>query len=131
MRIGIVGGVDRSERRYLELAESEGHSLEWHTGDMAGRGTDALAALVDRAEFVIVVTDVNSHAAALGARRISRARGKPCVLVRRLGLARFRAVLAELENDGARAVTNAASSAHRLEKTLASLIGQAADARAR
>jgi len=127
MRIGIVGGVDRSEPRYVELAAREGHVLEWHTGDMAGRGTDALHALVDRADFVLVITDVNSHAGVLGARRLARARGTPCVLVRRLGTARFRALLDELRSERARSF----SPLPRFEETLASLYAQPATARAR
>jgi hypothetical protein len=63
---------------------------------MAGRGSDSLEALVERADLVICVTDVNSHAAVLGARRHARALGRQCLLTRRLGLSRFRALLAEI-----------------------------------
>ena len=94
--IGIVGGVERGEQRYAAVAASQGHSFEFHGGDMAGRGSDSLEALVDRSDLVICVTDVNSHAAVLGTRRLARARGRQCLLTRRLGLSRFRALLAEL-----------------------------------
>jgi len=96
MHIGIVGGVERGEQRYAAAAASKGHSFEFHGGDMAGRGANSLEALVLRADLVICVTDVNSHAAVLGARRHARALGRPCVLTRRLGLSRFRALLAEI-----------------------------------
>ncbi len=96
MHIGIVGGVERGEQRYAAAAACKGHSFEFHGGDMAGRGAESLEALVERSDLVICVTDVNSHAAVLGARRHARALGRECLLTRRLGLSRFRALLAEI-----------------------------------
>jgi uncharacterized protein DUF2325 len=96
MHIGIVGGVERGEERYAAAAAIEGHSFEFHGGNMAGRGSDSLEALVTRSDLVICVTDVNSHAAVLGARRHARALGRQCLLTRRLGLSRFRALLAQI-----------------------------------
>jgi hypothetical protein len=98
MHIGLVGGVERGEQRYAAAALSRGHSFEFHGGDTAGRGSPSLEALVERADLVILVTDVNSHAAVLGARKHARSLGRPCLLTRRLGLSRFRALLAELEH---------------------------------
>jgi len=51
MHIGIVGGVERGEQRYAAAAASRGHSFEFHGGDMAGRGSDSLEALVERSDF--------------------------------------------------------------------------------
>src|SRR6187551_2078088 len=96
MHIGIVGGVERGEQRYAAVAASRGHSFEFHGGDMAGRGSASLEALVERSDLVICVTDVNSHSAVLGARRHARALGRQCLLTRSLGLSRFRALLAEM-----------------------------------
>lgn len=96
MHIGLVGGVERGERRYAALAEAGGHSFEVHSGDMAGRGGDVLEALVERSDIVIVITDVNSHAAVLAARRHARTFGRRCLLVRRFGFSRFRSLLLEL-----------------------------------
>ena len=67
---------------------------------MAGRGSDSLEALVERSDLVICVTDVNSHAAVIGARRHARTLGRRCVLTRRLGLSRFRSLLAEINAPG-------------------------------
>jgi hypothetical protein len=97
MHIGIVGGVERGERRFAAIAASHGHSFEFHGGDTAGRGAASLEALVERSDLVICVTDVNSHAAVLGARRHARALGRRCLLTRRLGLSRFRTFLGEIE----------------------------------
>lgn len=99
MNIAIIGGLDRGDHHYTALAQLEGHSIQRHTGDMAGRGNEALAALVERSQLVIVITDVNSHAAVIGARRVARSHRKRCVLVRRFGLSRFRALLNDLRSD--------------------------------
>lgn len=96
MNIALIGGLDRGDDRYGALAAAMGHVVERHTGNMAGRGTDTLQAMIDRADLVLVITDVNSHAAVLAARRMARARGRSCVLVRRFGLSRFRGLLQEL-----------------------------------
>lgn len=101
MHIGLVGGVERGEHRYAALAASAGHSFEFHGGDTAGRGTTSLESLVERSDLVICITDVNSHSAVLGARRHARTRGRRCLLVRRLGLSRFRVLLGELAGNQA------------------------------
>jgi len=93
MHIGIVGGLERGEQRYAAAAARKGHSFEFHAGDMAGRGSDTLEALVERSDLVICLTDVNSHAAVLGTRKLARAIGRRCLLTRRLGLSRFRSLL--------------------------------------
>jgi hypothetical protein len=107
MHIGIVGGVERGEQRYAAVAASRGHSFEFHGGDMAGRGSASLEALVERSDLVICVTDVNSHAAVIGARRFARALGRRCLLTRRLGLSRFRAFLGEMALEEPRQVAAA------------------------
>lgn len=99
MHIGLIGGVERGEQRYAAAAASRGHSFEFHGGDTAGRGSNALEALIERADLVICVTDVNSHAAVLGARKHARTLGRRCLLTRRLGLSRFRALLSELDQE--------------------------------
>ncbi len=100
MRIALVGGVERGEQRYAALAGSLGHSFECHSGDTAGRGQAALESLVERSDLVIVVTDVNSHSAVIGARRRARQLGRECLLLRRCGLARFRQLLDGLGRGG-------------------------------
>jgi hypothetical protein len=107
MHIVIVGGVERGEQRYAAVAANLGHSFEFHGGDMAGRGSASLEALVERSDLVICVTDVNSHAAVLGARRHARALGRRCLLTRRLGLSRFRAFLGELTHEPPRQLATA------------------------
>ncbi len=96
MRIAMIGGVERNETDYARIAERAGHSLEFHGGWIGGRGADTLAALIARAELVIIVTDVNSHGAVILARRLAAERGRPIQLLRRMGTSRFRSLLEAL-----------------------------------
>jgi phosphoglycerate dehydrogenase-like enzyme len=98
MHIGLVGGLDRSEAQYRQLAERAGHSIEWHTGDLAGRGAGTLEALVERADLVIVVTAVNSHGAVWRARKLAKLRHKRLLLLARCSVSKFTALLAELSS---------------------------------
>jgi hypothetical protein len=96
MHIGIVGGLDRNEGFYQDLAERAGHRFEHHNGHLAGRGTASLGTLVERCDVVIVVTDVNSHAAVWRARRLAKQRGSRCILLSRCGPSKFTALLEQL-----------------------------------
>ncbi len=96
MHIGLIGGIERGTHHYETLAAEGGHTVEIHSGHLAGRGVDTLEAIVERADVVVVITDVNSHGGMWAARRLAKSRGLPCVLVRRLGISRFRTLLAEL-----------------------------------
>jgi hypothetical protein len=94
MRIGIVGGAERIEARLRTLASAEGHELEFHPGHMNGStGAGKLKAIVERCDLLVVVTDVNSHAAVLQARDLARRSGRPLRLIRRLGTAQLRLLL--------------------------------------
>jgi hypothetical protein len=106
MRIGWIGGVERSETDLVRLAKSSGHHLFFHSGHMAGRGSQDLKNLVERSDLVIILTDVNSHGAVIAARRIVREQGKASMVVRRLGASRFSALLEALDRrrDGSRPV---------------------------
>jgi phosphoglycerate dehydrogenase-like enzyme len=101
MHIGLVGGLDRSEAQYRQLAERAGHSIEWHTGDLAGRGAGTLEALVERADLVIVVTAVNSHGAVWRARKLAKLRHKRLLLLARCSVSKFTALLEELSSPAA------------------------------
>jgi hypothetical protein len=90
MHIGIVGGLDRASPHYRAVAADRGHTIECHTGDLAGTGPSTLEALVQRADILVVVTDVNSHGAVWQARRLARRYPCSLVFVRRLGVARLR-----------------------------------------
>jgi hypothetical protein len=95
MHIGIVGGLDRNEGFYEDLAKRAGYGFEHHNGHLAGRGTASLGTLVERCDVVIVVTDVNSHAAVWRVRRLTKQRGTRCILLSRCGPSKFTALLAQ------------------------------------
>jgi hypothetical protein len=95
MRIGLIGGVERSEAAYRELADRHGHQLEFHSGHTGGRGSTRLTMIGRSVELLIVVTDVNSHGAVQLARKVARANGIPVVLHRRCSPARFGEILAD------------------------------------
>jgi hypothetical protein len=97
MRIGIVGGLERSAPDLKSIARASGHDLELHTGGLAGPASaGGLRALVTRSDLVIVLTDVNSHNAVRMARRQARDSGVPLRLLRRLGATQFTALLRDL-----------------------------------
>ena len=96
MHIGMVGGLDRNEGAYEQLAARAGHGFEHHNGHLAGRGSASLDMLVERCDVVVVVTDVNSHAAVWRVRRLAKQRGSRCVLTARCGPSKFLALLSEL-----------------------------------
>jgi hypothetical protein len=98
MRIGIVGGVDRTAHLLQSVAAERGHQLELHTGVISGAASAAgLRALVARSELVVVVTDVNSHNAVRTARREARLRHRALRIVRRIGASQLAALLNDLE----------------------------------
>ncbi|HVJ16333.1 MAG TPA: DUF2325 domain-containing protein [Polyangiaceae bacterium] len=96
MHIGIVGGVDRGEELFRQIAAHQGVELDFHVGDLAGRGGATLDALVDRSDVVVVVTSVNSHAAVWRARKQAKRLGRRVLLVSHFGVAKFTALLREL-----------------------------------
>jgi hypothetical protein len=95
MQIGIVGGLDRNEGAYEDLARRAGHRFEHHNGHLAGRGAASLGTLVERCDVVIVVTDVNSHAAVWRVRRLVKQLGNRCLLMSRCGPSKFSALLTQ------------------------------------
>ncbi len=97
MRIGLIGGVQRMEPHYERLAKAAGHEVVFHDGHLRGGGGGALTEFIDRCDVVVVLTDVNSHAAVQVARRHLRDHGRTPLLVRKFGLSRFGALLAAVD----------------------------------
>jgi hypothetical protein len=96
MRIAMVGGIERTEAQMIELGRRAGHDIELHSGHMAGGGSKSLARLIERADAVLILTDVNSHGAVHLARKLARKRGLLTWMVRRCGAARFDEILQEI-----------------------------------
>lgn len=96
MKIAMIGGLDRNERLFEELARSHGHQLEFHTGRLSGRGAGELRSLVDRSDVVVLTPDVNSHGAVQLGKKVARESGRGFVILRTCGVARFRSLLESL-----------------------------------
>jgi hypothetical protein len=93
MRIGWIGGRERNETQLEKIAERNGHRLEFHSGHVGGRGAGDLRALVERSDFLVIVTDVNSHGAVLLAKKLAQRAGRASLVIRCCGTARFQALL--------------------------------------
>ncbi len=96
MRIGWVGGLDRSRARFEEVAERAGHSLEMHEGHVGGRGTEALEGVVSRCDILVIVVDTNSHGAVLHAKKVARRSGRRAVIVRKGSVSALERVIESL-----------------------------------
>ncbi len=101
LRIGLVGGVERSELLFQQAAKAAGYDLEFHGGHTAGRGAQTLASMINRVDLVVIVTDVNSHNAVVAARKLASSRGVRCLLVRRSSPSRLIAQIRELDTQRA------------------------------
>lgn len=93
MRIGWIGGLTRSEAQLEKIAERAGHTLEFHSGDVGGRGAGELRAVVERADFIVIVTEVNSHGAVQAAKKLAHRLGRGSLVIRQCGMSRFQMLL--------------------------------------
>jgi hypothetical protein len=96
MHIALIGGVERNENALAKLARDRGHTLDFHGGHTRGRGIDELHRVVERADLVLITTDVNSHNAVQVARKLARKQGIECVMMRSCNPTRFRELLETL-----------------------------------
>jgi hypothetical protein len=99
MRIGWVGGLDRSKALFTEVAERAGHTLEMHEGHVGGRGSQILEGIVARCDLLVIVTELNSHGGVMHAKRLARRSGRKSLIVRKGSAASLQRVLDSLESD--------------------------------
>lgn len=97
MRIALVGGMDRQERHFRDLATAAGHDLDVHDGHVGGRGSSDLDAIVQRSDLVVILTDKNSHGAVGIAKRAVQRWGRASLILRRCGIARFHTLLEAID----------------------------------
>jgi Uncharacterized protein conserved in bacteria (DUF2325) len=107
MRIGWIGGVERYEVQLERLAKAAGHELEYHRGDVRGRGAQTLEGLVERCQLIVIVTETNSHGAVQLARKLARQRGRGTLLLRKSGIARFSRLLEAIDQATAQGLFHA------------------------
>jgi hypothetical protein len=84
------------------MAAEAGHKLEVHTGHVGGRGAGDLRALIERVDFGVIVTDINSHGAVIQAKRLAQKLGRGTLVLRNCGLSRFQIFLDALAARDAR-----------------------------
>lgn len=84
------------ESKLEQMAAGAGHTIEFHTGNTNGRGSDELRRMIERSELVIVLTDVNSHGGVQQARKVAGKLGRGVLLARKLGASRFKQLLEAL-----------------------------------
>jgi hypothetical protein len=110
MRVGIIGGVERNQARYEEVAKAVGCDVEFHHGHMRGRGPEALDSMVERCDLIVIVTEINSHCAVRTAQKHCRKRGRRVLIVRKFGIHSFeqaaRAAQAEVSGRQPRVTTS-------------------------
>ncbi len=96
MRIGWVGGLDRSKALFSEVAERAGHTLEMHEGHVGGRGVLILEGIVARCDVLVIVTELNSHGGVMHAKRLARQSGRRSLIVRKGSVTSLQRVIALL-----------------------------------
>lgn len=97
MHIGWVGGLERSDSTFEQLAAAAGHKLEFHNGDVRGNGLNAMRGLVKRSSVIVILTTINSHQGVQLAKRLAHKHDCPYVVMPRCGQSRFRKLLATIE----------------------------------
>lgn len=96
MHIGIVGGLCRAEMDLSRVARRAGHEVEFHDGHLRGPGSSALEGLIGRSDVVVVVTEVNSHAAMHRTKELLRKSGRRAVFVHKASKSRLQQLLDQL-----------------------------------
>ena len=102
MKIVLVGGLIRRELELARVAERAGHELEWHSGDVGGRGADGLKAAVERADLVVILTEINSHGSMYLAKKWAQKLGREARVMRKCGPAKFEQLVADLGHQTSR-----------------------------
>jgi len=97
MKIAIVGGLERNEIQFRQIASKKGHILGYHNGKVGGRGAKELNRLVTSSSFVIILMTVNSHGGVQMAKRMARQKNRPSIILMRCGLGTFKNILNSLE----------------------------------
>jgi hypothetical protein len=94
-RVAVIGGLTRATDLWTRAGDALGIVLEHHDGRAEGRGVGEIAAMVRRAEVVVIITEPNSHAGVAAARRAATAAAKPYTLIKRLRPNGLAAVIAD------------------------------------
>jgi hypothetical protein len=95
LRVAIVGGLTRATHEWTRAGKALGVHLEHHDGNTTGCRAATLAAMVRRADIVVVITLPNSHNAVAIARRTAASHERILMIVKRLSPSALERVVAE------------------------------------
>lgn len=95
-RVTFVGGAERIEPTLLALGDELGIEVEFHGGHTSGNGATRLASLVQRSDFLVIITGINSHNAVKVAKREANRLGVPMHILKACGIGTARALLATI-----------------------------------
>lgn len=94
--VAFIGGAHRSSRELSSLGEDLGIQVEVHDGHIAGPSRERLGAVVRRADIVVLVTGIVSHASVREAKREAARSGTRVCIVKSCGTTTARAFLEEV-----------------------------------
>ncbi len=98
-RIALIGGHTRSVRHLIERGRMAGWKVEGHSGVVKGRGTKELRALVERADIVVITTQINSHGGMFRAKEYARRFGRFITIVRRENFAEIESAIDQFQGN--------------------------------
>ncbi|HEX2734501.1 MAG TPA: DUF2325 domain-containing protein [Polyangiaceae bacterium] len=97
MRIAVIGGRYKNLNQLTRIANELGHELEMHEGHVHGQRVLEIQRHVSRADVVVIVTGINSHAAVRIAKDWAKELGRPTLIVKQMGGARFATLIEAID----------------------------------
>ncbi|BEQ14592.1 hypothetical protein FAK_16580 [Desulfoferula mesophila] len=94
----IIGGLDRLEPSYRETVSRLGGKCEFHTGKLRS-GHRRLRQRVAKADLVVFITSINSHAALNAVKTECKRCGKPFCALRQTGCCSLEKTLRSLPEE--------------------------------
>jgi hypothetical protein len=98
LRIALIGGHARNVRHLIERGRMVGWQVEGHSGVVKGRGIKELRTRVERADIVIITTQINSHGGMFRAKEFARRFGRFTTVVRRESFAEIKNAIAQFQS---------------------------------
>ncbi len=83
-RVAVIGGLDRMESVYRQVVERLGGEFEFHCGRVKD-GCQSVQGLVNRSDYVIYITTINSHASMRATKTICKKNCKRFIALKERG----------------------------------------------
>jgi hypothetical protein len=91
MKIAMIGGRRKNLTLFNKIAAENGHELL--SNELLGQSMLDVRRSVERADLVVILTDVNSHNAMHVAKQCAKSLGLPTLIIKQLGATRFKVLL--------------------------------------